>query len=149
VSTDDRSRWYRSAWSRGVRALAGQLLRFAVVGSLAAVFDFVSYLSLTRLVRLFRRHYLTTGFWTATVGAMLSYFFNSRWTFGERHRSVVQFIAYVSIYVGGICWQNALLWVGVEYFRWPDLAAKAAAIIVVALCWNFTLTKFVVFADTA
>lgn len=134
-----------SAFGRRVVTLALQLLRFGLVGSLAAVFDFASYFSLTRLARVFRRHYVATSFWTATAGAMLSYFFNSRWTFRQRRRSLTQFITYVIIYVGGIFWQNALLWVGVERLQLPDLAAKALAIILVAVCWNFTLTKFLVF----
>lgn len=124
-----------------------QLLRFGVVGSAVAVFDFVTYFSLTRLVRPFRRHYLATSVTTATIGAILSYFVNSGWTFRqrERDRSLKQFVGYVTIYVGGIFWQNVLLWVAVERFHLHDLISKILAILVVALCWNFLLSKLLVF----
>ncbi len=126
-------------------ALLRQLLRFATVGSAAAVFDFGAYFACTRLVAVCRRHYVATSFWTATLGASLSYFLNSRWTFRQRRWRLRQFLAYVVIFVGGICWQNVLLWFGVEELHLPDLGAKACAIVVVAVCWNFTLAKLLVF----
>jgi putative flippase GtrA len=133
------------ASGRRALVLFRQLLRFALVGSSTAIFDFASYFLLTRLGRVFRRHYLATSFWTATAGSMLSYFFNSRWTFRQRRRSLGQFVVYTTIYVGGILWQNALLWVGVERLHLPDLASKAFAIVLVAVCWNFLLTKLLAF----
>lgn len=125
--------------------LAKQLIKFSLVGTVAATVDFGSYIAFTRLIPILQGYYVAVSVVTAFLGTTTAYLLNRRWTFGSAEESLYQYSRYLAVYAIGIVWQNMLLYLSVSQMKLPDIIAKGLAIIIVAVLWNFMLAKFWVF----
>ncbi|MDD4994878.1 MAG: GtrA family protein [Patescibacteria group bacterium] len=122
-----------------------QLWRFTIVGTGATGVDFGTYLLLTKI---FGIHYLLANFVSMTLGAIVGYWFNKTYTFGDTDKRVVRQYA--------VYWINALvvfligeglLFVTVHYLGIWDVAAK---FVVYAILYfiNFFFQKIFIFKRT-
>lgn len=126
-----------------------QVIKFSLVGTLAAAIDFGGYFLLTRFFLWFAEHYIVASFITSSLAVTAAFVNNRRWTFRANGMTIApQYTRYVAVYVLGILWQNFLLLTFVELVGIPDWMAKVAAVLVVAFGWNFLLAKFWVFRYT-
>ncbi len=127
---------------RGVR----QFVKFCLVGSSNVVVYFACYLLLTRLLRWY---FLAGSVSSFLVAVSWSFYWNRRWTFrppgGQASRYYRRFV--LTNAVSGAA-ANAALYVLVTSFGWHDLVANFA-IIGATTAWNFMVTKFWAFGQSA
>jgi putative flippase GtrA len=133
-------------------SLPRQIIKFSLVGVMAAVIDLGGYLLLTRI---FDTHYVLTSILTSTAAVSFAFFNNRHWTFRAKPLTEdggatwgPQYVRYLTVYGFGIVWQNLLLLTLVEYGQLYDWLAKVVAILIVAFGWNFILAKLWVFRYT-
>lgn len=111
------------------RKLVGEFWRFATIGSLNAVVDFLVYLSLTRGLAYMQQHYLLANSMAFVMANLNSFYWNRRWTFNVNHgnpyRQYLEFFTVSVIYLGFIQFG---LWLLVSRFGVYDLLAKVIVI---------------------
>jgi len=119
---------------------SGQLLRYALIGVAANVLMYLAYLGLTTLSV---GHKLAMTL-TYVAGTLLTFLANRSWSFAHRGPSRVALARYLVAYLIGYGLNWAILWVGVDRFRWPHQIVQAGAIGAVAV-GLFLIHKFWVF----
>ncbi len=128
------------------RPVIKQFMKFAVVGGINTVID---YLIFSALIYLLHVHYLAANIVSFSVAVTNSYILNRRWTFrrgSQQWRSEAAKFFIINIIALGI--SELLLHLFVERLHVSELLAKAMAIIVV-LFWNFVGTRFWAFRGGA
>jgi putative flippase GtrA len=119
-----------------------QMIKFALVGGMNFVIDFLVYVSLTRIFNFWREHYLMANLIAFSVAVTFSFFVNKKWTFRYRgsglHQRYVQFFAVCLI---GLLWTELILYTGVDVLHWHDVLVKFLAAFLVFF-WNFGVNKF-------
>lgn len=126
-----------------------QMVRYAVVGCTTLVFDFGIYLGLTRGMPWFKSHYLVANMIAVALALGWNFLFNLRWTFRQTGiGSIPQYVSFSAVAAAGFGWNQLLLWIAVSRFGLHDIAAKAAAIVIVFF-WNFFVQRAVTFGLVA
>ncbi len=128
------------------RKIAGEFVRFAVVGAVNTVLDFSLYYILTRSIFFFRAHLVLAAAISFCAAVASSFVLNTFWTFRKDsegwHRRSTKFFV---VAVAGLAWNSIILY-GLTHVGMHDLLAKLAATAAVML-WNFTLQKMWTFRD--
>lgn len=130
--------------------LAGEFLRYAVVGGVAFVADFGTLVLFQELF-LKRFH---GGVYVATVcgfivGLTVNYFLSLWFVFTQRKdsgsgRTVGAFLVFGVIGLMGLLWTELGMWMGVEVLCWNYMVAKILVTGVV-LVWNYLGRKLLIF----
>ena len=119
---------------------AGQFARYAVVGTINTVVDFVIYVFLTRTFAFWESHIVLAAVGSFAVAVVNSFVLNNFWTFrfsgAQWHTRIVKFMV---VATGGMLMNAAVLY-GFTQIGMFDLIAKAIATGLVML-WNFALQK--------
>ncbi|MCX6740473.1 MAG: GtrA family protein [Candidatus Parcubacteria bacterium] len=119
--------------------MAKQFLKFCLVGVFNTAFDFVVYYFLTRALGVY---YLFANLISVFLAMTASFFLNKKWTFKNNDKQVkTQYFKFALVNLVYFILNNGLIFIGVNYFGWPDLWVKAAAT-VIGLFWNFGANKY-------
>jgi putative flippase GtrA len=125
-----------------LRSLLGPFVRYCIIGTGNTVLDFGIYTTLTRGWMFWEAHFLLANAIAFTMVVTWSFFWNKRWTFGDRSpRSHTQYVKFVIITLVGLGLSESALLIGVRMFGVPDLVAKVFAAPLVVL-WNFTAYRY-------
>lgn len=125
--------------------ISRKFIKFGIVGVLNTGLDFGIYFSLTRGFDFFQVHYLfahSIAFVCATVN---SFALNRSWTFHSRSQRLLrQYAIFFLLQVINLGFSSLIIIFAINGLGWHDMLAKALASIIV-LCWNFILSRKIVF----
>lgn len=124
-----------------------EFIRYCVVGAIAFVADFATFLLFTDVLML---NYLlanTLGFF---VGLLVNYLASIYWVFIHRKytKTTPEFTLFAIIGVGGVVLGNLCMWYLVEHLRLWHVYAKYLVTALV-LFYNYTLRKYFLFRAPA
>ncbi|MEN2738050.1 GtrA family protein [Microbacterium sp. X-17] len=114
-----------------------QLVRYGIVGVVAAAFDTGTLLLLTNV---FGVSYLVAGTVGFAVGTVVNYAMSVTWVFRRTSQPYVEMALFVLIGAAGLVVNDVTLWAGQAWFGLDLFWAKMLAI-VVGFLWNFILRK--------
>lgn len=120
-------------------------IRFAVVGVLNVIVDFLVYWSLTRNFNWWQEHFLIANAAAFLVANINSFLWNRQWTF--KASQVSMFKQYGYFFVTSAVYLLILqtgLWSLVKFAHWPDLLAKLVTVAIAASGY-FSFLKLVIF----
>jgi putative flippase GtrA len=124
-------------------SLAGQFLRYLVVGGIAFVADFGVLVVCTEICGI---HYLTSAAFGFAAGVLMNYLLSIAWVFSSRAISNrrLEFAIFVVIGVLGLGLNELAMWtlVALAGLAYPVAKLVAAGAILV---WNFSARKLVLF----
>lgn len=123
-----------------------QFIQYGLIGVSNTAIDFFAYTFFTRIAHL---HFVIANAIGFILAVTWSFFWNKRWTFKE-HREAVphQFLKFFLVMAVGLTIAEVSLYIMVRHFHLHDLLAKFFTIFLV-LCWNFPMSRYVVFKTVA
>jgi putative flippase GtrA len=121
-----------------------ELLRYAVVGGVAAVVDFGL---LVLFVECLGLHYEVAAVPAFIGGLTTNYLLSIRWVFQNRRLKNIgaEFTLFCLVGVLGLGWTLVIMYIGTDVLGIPYQVSKLAAIVLVFL-WNFVARKVLLFA---
>ena len=115
-----------------------QLIRFAIVGVIAA---FVDVGVLVILKELLLVDVLISSAISFCVSVTVNYFLSMSFVFkGKKQSKLEEFIVFVVLSVGGLCLNQFILWFGVRFTSVYYLTVKFLAMVIVPV-YNFITRK--------
>ncbi|MDO8463229.1 MAG: GtrA family protein [bacterium] len=127
--------------------LRRSFIRYATIGVSNTALNFGMYAALTRGTTFWRAHYLAANALAFVVAVTWSFFWNKRWSFGNRERRYgVQYAKFILVTVVGLGIEQGMLALGVATLGILDLLAKLLAAPLVVL-WNFTMYRVWAFKE--
>jgi putative flippase GtrA len=127
----------RSHWQL-LRATLPELLRFGAVGVASAVVYFILY-GLFEWLTPFPPSVLATLAYG--TGMIFNYLVQRSFTFRSQRQHHHAGPRYVLVQIGGLLINTAVIYVGVDRWRWPFLPVQLGAIVLTAT-WNYLGQKF-------
>ena len=127
------------AMKRSVPHIVGQFLRFAAVGLSAFAIDYVLFLVLTYVFKVFYLYASTASYVLSTI---YNYALSMRYVFQgkETQTAMQQFFIFLGLSVVALGLNQLCLFLFVSYARWPEWFAKLAATFCAAI-FNFVSRK--------
>jgi putative flippase GtrA len=118
------------------------ILKFATVGSLGVIIDFLTTFILKDKLKVHKYLANSIGFFLAATN---NYILNRSWTFKNNDPDIAaQYITFLLVSIGGLIFNNATIWYLNDKRNVNFWIAKFAAVIV-AMFWNFFGYKFLAF----
>ena len=126
-----------------MRNVIGESARYVAAGGLSLAVDFGCYVALIRLAGV---HYLIAAPIGFLLGLALIYTLSITWVFSVRRLSSarLEFIVFASIGLAGMAFNQAIVYVGVEWLRLSYEVAKLLSAAIVFL-FNFGCRKLILF----
>jgi putative flippase GtrA len=124
--------------------IIGQFLRYLVVGGVASVVDFGTFVLLTDGLRL---HYLASTAVAFCCGLVTNYLLSIAWVFSTRSLTSkkTEFIIFSTIGVIGLGWSELLMFLGTGVIGVDHRLMKLITMAIV-LVWNFGMRKLILFS---
>lgn len=117
-----------------------RLTRFIIVGGTAALVEYVVFLTLHHLgFVLIVANSISFG-----CGLLVSYVFNRMWVFKSSGRRHTEFLSYVTLALVNLVASNLLVYAEVKALMIAVVAAKPAAMVVIA-GWNYFIFPRLIF----
>lgn len=124
-----------------------QFAKFAVIGVVNTLIDFAIYYILTRVVLIFGGNVYIANTIGFIAGATFSYFANRTWTFSVQNKAgVTEAAKFYGTAASGYAINMLVFYFSISFLGIFDLVAKVIATLV-AIFWNFFVTKFFVFGS--
>jgi putative flippase GtrA len=115
-----------------------QLIRFAIVGIIAAFVDVGVLVVLKELVHV---DVLLSSAVSFCVSVIVNYILSMTFVFKSKKQSKLkEFIIFVFLSVGGLCLNQLILWIGVKFTSVYYLIVKFLAMVIVPI-YNFITRK--------
>lgn len=115
-----------------------QLIKFGIVGVIAALVD-VGVLVL--LKELFRLDVLISSAISFSTSVIVNYILSMAFVFESREQNKIkEFIIFVCLSIGGLCLNQLILWAGVKFTTVHYLIVKFLAMLIVPI-YNFVTRK--------
>ena len=115
-----------------------QLIKFAIVGVIAAVVDVGVLVGLKELLGV---DVLFASAISFSVSVTVNYLLSMTFVFKSKKQSKLkEFIVFVLLSVGGLCLNQLILWIGVNFTSVYYLVVKFLAMIIVPV-YNFVTRK--------
>lgn len=115
-----------------------QLIRFAIVGVIAAAVDVGALVILKQLLHI---DVLISSAISFCASVTVNYLLSMSFVFKSKKQSKIkEFIIFVFLSVGGLCLNQMILWIGVKYMSVYYLTVKFLAMIIVPI-YNFLTRK--------
>lgn len=115
-----------------------QLIKFGIVGVIAALVD-VGVLVL--LKELFRLDVLISSAISFSASVIVNYILSMAFVFKSREQNKIkEFIIFVCLSIGGLCLNQLILWAGVKFTTVHYLIVKFLAMLIVPI-YNFVTRK--------
>ncbi|MBQ2615112.1 MAG: GtrA family protein [Clostridia bacterium] len=123
-----------------ISKLAMQLFKFAMVGGIAACVDVGLLLILKEVLHM---DVLLSSAISFSVSVTVNYLLSMTFVFASKNQSKIkEFVIFVCLSIGGLCLNQLVLWIGVQYTSVHYLAVKIFAMILVPI-YNFVTRKIV------
>ncbi len=122
-----------------MKKLIAQLMKFAVVGGLSFVLDFIIYYVLTNF---FSVYYLVAGFFSFSLSLIFNYLMSMKFVFKSKDdlKKTHEFAIFVTLSVMGLGLNLLSLYILVDLFKMNDLIAKVFVAGIVMI-FNFVTRK--------
>ena len=115
-----------------------QLIKFAIVGVIAAFVDVGVLIALKELLNV---DVLLASAISFCVSVTVNYILSMSFVFkGKKQSKLKEFIIFVFLSVGGLCLNQIILWIGVNFTSIYYLIVKFLAMIIVPI-YNFITRK--------
>ena len=115
-----------------------QLIKFAIVGLIAAFVDVGVLIALKELMNV---DVLLASAISFCVSVTVNYILSMSFVFkGKKQSKLKEFIIFVFLSVGGLCLNQIILWIGVNFTSVYYLIVKFLAMIIVPI-YNFITRK--------
>lgn len=115
-----------------------QLIKFAIVGVIAAFVDVGVLIALKELMNV---DVLLASAISFCVSVTVNYILSMSFVFkGKKQSKLKEFIIFVFLSVGGLCLNQIILWIGVNFTSIYYLIVKFLAMIIVPI-YNFITRK--------
>ena len=115
-----------------------QLIKFAIVGIIAAFVDVGVLIALKELLNV---DVLLASAISFCVSVTVNYILSMSFVFkGKKQSKLKEFIIFVFLSVGGLCLNQIILWIGVNFTSIYYLIVKFLAMIIVPI-YNFITRK--------
>ena len=115
-----------------------QLIKFAIVGVIAAVVDVGVLVGLKELLSV---DVLFASAISFSVSVTVNYLLSMTFVFKSKKQSKLkEFVVFVLLSVGGLCLNQLILWIGVNFTSVYYLVVKFLAMIIVPV-YNFVTRK--------
>lgn len=115
-----------------------QLIRFGIVGVIAAIFDVGVLITLKELLQV---NVLLSSAVSFCVSVAVNYLLSMRFVFKSKEQSrIKEFIIFLLLSIGGLCLNQVILWIGTEYTSVYYLIVKFFAMVIVPI-YNFITRK--------
>ena len=115
-----------------------QLIKFGIVGVVAAIVDVGVLVALRELLKL---DVLLSSAVSFSVSVVVNYFLSMRFVFKGKKQGVLrEFVIFVVLSVGGLGLNQLILWLGVKFLPLHYLGVKLFAMIFVPV-YNFVTRK--------
>ena len=115
-----------------------QLIKFAIVGVIAAVVDVGVLVGLKELLSV---DVLFASAVSFSVSVTVNYLLSMTFVFKSKKQSKLkEFVVFVLLSVGGLCLNQLILWIGVNFTSVYYLVVKFLAMIIVPV-YNFVTRK--------
>ena len=122
----------------GNRKLILQVIRFAIVGVIAAIVDVGV---LVTLKEVFHVDVLLSSAVSFCVSVIVNYLLSKTFVFKSKKQSKLkEFIIFMLLSVGGLCLNQFILWIGVQFTSMYYLIVKFLAMVIVPI-YNFITRK--------
>jgi len=115
-----------------------QLIKFGIVGVIAAVTDVGTLVLLKELLHI---EVLLASMISFCVSVTVNYILSMAFVFKSKNENKLkEFILFVLLSVGGLCLNQLILWIGVKFTTIYYLAIKLFAMVIVPV-YNFITRK--------
>lgn len=115
-----------------------QLIRFGIVGVIAAITDVGTLVLLKELLHI---EVLLASMISFCVSVTVNYILSMAFVFKSKtENKLKEFIVFVLLSVGGLCLNQLILWIGVKFTTVYYLAIKLFAMVIVPI-YNFITRK--------
>ena len=115
-----------------------QLIKFAIVGVIAAFVDVGTLVTLKELLHV---DVLLSSAISFCVSVTVNYLLSMTFVFKSKNQSKIkEFIIFVFLSIGGLCLNQLILWIGVKFTTVYYLIVKLFAMIIVPI-YNFITRK--------
>ena len=120
-----------------------QFFRYLVSSVLALIFDYMTYLLLTRL---FCVNAIISNISGNTVGMLVNYFLNISWVFEKRKikNKILEFILFIVTFLLGTGLHTFIFWILKEIFLVYDIISRIIAT-GISYIFRFILRKIILF----
>ena len=116
-----------------------QIIRFGIVGVIAAVVDVGVLVILKELLHI---DVFISSAVSFAVSVTVNYILSMSFVFkGKNQSKFKEFIIFVFLSVGGLCINQLILWLGIKYLSLYYLTVKFFAMVIVPV-YNFLTRKF-------
>ena len=124
-----------------------EFIRYCLVGGIAFVADFVTFLSFTKILEV---NYLISNTLGFVVGLLVNYVASVYWVFLYRKytEKTPEFTLFAIIGIGGVVLGNSGMWYLVEQVKLSPVSAKYLVTVLVLL-FNYSARKFFLFRAPA
>lgn len=117
-----------------------QIIKFGIVGAVAAVVDFGVLVILNELLRI---GVLVSSAISFCISVAVNYILSMTFVFKSKNQDKIrEFIIFVLLSVGGLCLNQLILWIGIKFTDVYYLIVKLFALIVVPV-YNFITRKII------
>ncbi len=115
-----------------------QIIKFGIVGVIATVVDFGTLVVLKELLDI---DVLIASAISFCVSVAVNYILSMALVFKTKNQSKVkEFIVFVFLSIGGLCLNQLILWIGIQFTSINYLIVKLFALVVVPI-YNFITRK--------
>ncbi len=115
-----------------------QIIKFGIVGVIATVVDFGTLVVLKELLDI---DVLIASAISFCVSVAVNYILSMAFVFKTKNQSKVkEFIVFVFLSIGGLCLNQLILWIGIQFTSINYLIVKLFALVVVPI-YNFITRK--------
>lgn len=115
-----------------------QLIKFGIVGVIAALVDVGVLVLLKELLRL---DVLISSAISFSASVIVNYILSMAFVFKSREQNKIkEFIIFVCLSIGGLCLNQLILWAGVKFTTVHYLIVKFLAMLIVPI-YNFVTRK--------
>ena len=115
-----------------------QLIKFAIVGVIAAVVDVGLLVVLKEILNM---DVLVSSAISFTVSVTVNYLLSMAYVFKRKEQSrMKEFLIFVLLSLGGLCLNQVILWIGVNFTEVYYLIIKVLAMVIVPI-YNFITRK--------
>jgi putative flippase GtrA len=104
--------------------LKDQFIRFAVVGGICTVVNYIIFISVTELTPI---HYLVAATLGFLAGVVTGFYINKKWTFSKDDENKFYFLKYFLVYSFSLAVNLLILEYLVENYEVPKLIAQTIA----------------------
>lgn len=120
-----------------------QFIKYCFVGGVATITDFGIFYVLNKRLSMY---YLIANMLGFVGGVWVSYVLSCKWVFdsAKNKDSSFNFAVFLIIGIIGLLFNSAIMYILVDYKKFTEFYAKAAATVLVLL-WNFFARKKLVF----